>query len=260
MSGVRRLRPVRVLAWWTPAFALASLAWVLLPLTRSSSPTTTAISSSPPSPSAGQAYYGEYCAACHGADGRGTSKGPSLQGVGMAEVDFQLSTGRMPRRGDASRQPPYSPTLPQGVVRALDEYVTAMAAHGGPGIPSVTSSAGDVAHGGELFREYCAACHSELGQGGELTDRAIPAITEATPRQAAEAIRAGAAQMPGFGTAAISPSGLNDVVAYMRYLKHPVDKGGDPISHLGPVAEGMIGWFIGMVVLLGLIRWIGQRG
>lgn len=245
------------LVWLLPAFGLAALLWEVLP---ASSGSMTPISSSPAVAAFGQGYYTEYCAACHGADAHGTSRAPSLQGVGMATVDFQLSTGRMPRRGDASRQPPYKATLSQPVIQALDQYVTAIAAHGGPGIPSVDPAAGDVAHGGELFRINCAACHSELGQGGELTDRPIPKITEATPKQIGEVVRAGSAQMPKFGNAAISKSGLNDVVAYLQYLKHPDDKGGDPISHLGPVAEGMIAWFIGMVVLLAFIRWIGQRG
>lgn len=250
----------RTLMWWAPAFVLAAAGWFVLPLRQSSAPVIATIASSPASPGAGQGYYTEYCAACHGADGRGTSRGPTLQGIGRAEVDFQLSTGRMPRRGDASRQPPYKAILPPAVVRALDDYVTALAAHGGPDIPAVDPAAGDVARGGELFRINCAACHSELGQGGEFTDRPIPAVTEATPTQVAEAVRAGAAQMPRFGNAAVSASDLNDIAAYIQYLKRPEDKGGNAISHLGPVAEGMIAWFVGMVVLLGFIRWIGQRG
>lgn len=248
---------MRKLLWLLPPFGLAALLWLFLPAASSS---MTPISSSPAAAASGREYYGEYCAACHGADAQGTFRAPSLQGIGMAAVDFQLSTGRMPRRGDSARQAPFKATLPEPVIQSLDQYVTAIAAHGGPGIPSIDPAAGDVAHGGELFRINCAACHSMLGQGGELTDRAIPKITEATPKQAAEVIRAGSVQMPKFGTAAISKSGLNDVLAYMQYLKHPEDKGGDPISHLGPVAEGMIGWFIGMVVLLAFIRWIGQRG
>lgn len=251
--------------WWLPPLMVAGLGWLLIPSSSGHAQTARSAAPAPtPNPTAstgpGARYYAEYCSACHGAGAQGTSRAPSLQGVGMAEVDFQLTTGRMPRRDDSERLPPYTAILPGPVIRALDQYVTAIAAHGGPGIPAVDPSAGDVAHGGELFRENCAACHSELGQGGELVDRSIPSITEATPTQAAEAIRAGAVQMPKFGTAAVSRSGLNDIVAYMQYLKHPADKGGDPLSHLGPVSEGMIAWFIGMVVLLGFIRWIGQRG
>src|SRR5437764_61336 len=36
------------------------------------------------------------CAICHGADGRGTNRGPTLVGVGRASLDYYLTTGRMP--------------------------------------------------------------------------------------------------------------------------------------------------------------------
>ena len=36
------------------------------------------------------------CAICHGADAKGTNRGPSLVGVGRASVDYELTTGRMP--------------------------------------------------------------------------------------------------------------------------------------------------------------------
>jgi ubiquinol-cytochrome c reductase cytochrome c subunit len=178
----------------------------------------------------------------------------------MAEVDFQLQTGRMPKRTAGPKTPPYTAVLPQPVIAALNQYVTALAAHGGPPIPNVNPAAGDLVRGGELFREYCAACHSSTGQGGALVDRPIPAVTEATPTQIGEAVRAGAAQMPAFGTAAVPPTDVDAIAAYIQYLKHPQDKGGNPLSHLGPVAEGLITWFVAMLALLGLIRWIGQRG
>lgn len=208
----------------------------------------------------GPSLYAEDCASCHGNDGRGTNRGPSLEGVGMAAVDFQLSTGRMPRRDAAPKQAPYVATLRPDEIAALDQYVTDLVAHGGPGIPDVNPAEGDLARGGQVFRQYCAACHSQLGAGGELVDQPAPALTESTPRQAAEAIRAGAVYMPSFGTAAVSQRDLDSIVAYLQYLKHPEDRGGNPLSHLGPVAEGMVTWFIAMVALLGFIRWTGQRG
>ncbi len=36
------------------------------------------------------------CAGCHGADAKGTSKAPTLEGWGRAGVDYALTTGRMP--------------------------------------------------------------------------------------------------------------------------------------------------------------------
>src|SRR5438094_5901256 len=71
------------------------------------------------------------CAWCHGAQGEGTNRGPSLAGVGAADADFWLSTGRMPvpqPEQDPRRQPAH---YPPGMIRALVEYVAAL----GPGPP-----------------------------------------------------------------------------------------------------------------------------
>jgi ubiquinol-cytochrome c reductase cytochrome c subunit len=180
--------------------------------------------------------------------------------VGIAAVDFYLSTGRMPRRGAERKDVPYRAYFSPAAVAALDDYVTALAAHGGPQIPSVNLPAGDLAQGGELFRENCAACHEAVGVGGELTDRPIPALTEATPKQVAEAVRVGPSQMPKFGTAAINQQQLDSIAAYVNYLHHPLDKGGEGLSHLGPIAEGAVAWLVGIAALMGIARWIGKRG
>src|SRR4051794_18023823 len=50
----------------------------------------------PADPGAARTVYLRDCAVCHGADARGTSFGPSLQGVGRAALDYWLTTGRMP--------------------------------------------------------------------------------------------------------------------------------------------------------------------
>ena len=72
-------------------------------------------------------------------------------------------------------------------------------------------------------------------------------------------MRVGPGSMPGFGAAAITDEDLNSVVAYVRYLDHPKDRGGQPLWHLGPVAEGGIIWLVGMTLMLLVTRWIGER-
>jgi ubiquinol-cytochrome c reductase cytochrome c subunit len=63
--------------------------------------------------------------------------------------------------------------------------------------------------------------------------------------------------MPAFGTAAITDKQLNDIVAYVRYLRHPRDRGGNPLWYLGPLVEGGVAWIIGLGLLLVVIRLIG---
>jgi ubiquinol-cytochrome c reductase cytochrome c subunit len=210
------------------------------------------------------------CAFCHGADARGTKLGPDLRGVGAAQVDFQLSSGRMPvPLGDASQSKVLSslsdaqtrrpPKYDERTRRALVEYVTGLAGGGGPAIPSVDPAAGNVAEGGSLYRLNCAACHAWSGDGGALLDREAPPVHPATPLETAEAVRSGPGNMPAFGHAALSDDQLQSLVRYVRYLDHPDDRGGSALWHLGPFAEGAIAVFIGLGLLVFAVRWIGTR-
>jgi hypothetical protein len=65
--------------------------------------------------------------------------------------------------------------------------------------------------------------------------------------------------MPAFGEAALTDEQLAGVVAYVRYLKEPDDRGGEPLWHLGPFAEGALS-LVALGGLLLFVRWIGERG
>jgi hypothetical protein len=65
--------------------------------------------------------------------------------------------------------------------------------------------------------------------------------------------------MPRFGRAAIADDQLDALVAYTLYLDHPRDEGGEPLWHLGPLAEGAAAGVLGLGVLLLACRWIGTR-
>ena len=52
---------------------------------------------------------------------------------------------------------------------------------------------------------------------------------------------------------------LNSLVAYVRYLDKPRDRGGQPLWHLGPVAEGFIAWVLAMGAVMLVIRWMGEK-
>jgi ubiquinol-cytochrome c reductase cytochrome c subunit len=219
------------------------------------------------------------CAVCHGSDGAGTPRGPSLTGVGRASVDYWVSTGRMPLTTPVGRDPlpPYrqlpppdrgfdssapatrrKPAYPPDAIRALVDYVASLGP-GGPDIPVVDVAAGDLARGGEIFRLQCAACHAWAGDGGALLRREAPSLHQSTPTQIAEAIRVGPGNMPAFGSAAVTDADLDALVSYVRYLDHPRDRGGNPLWHLGPVAEGLIAWVLAMGSITLAVRWMGER-
>lgn len=222
------------------------------------------------------AVFRSDCAVCHGTDGLGTIRAPTLAGVGRGGVDFMLSTGRMPLveagRRTVKNQPvtplpnisPADPNLVLGrnkpayekpMTDALATYVSNLTG-GGPDIPIV--SGGQVAQGGVLYRQQCAACHSWSGDGGALLHREAPSLHQATPVQTAEALRLGPGQMPRFSSAALTDNQVADVATYVDYLRNPDDRGGQGLGHIGPVAEGAVA-LLGIAALLFFVRWIGDR-
>jgi ubiquinol-cytochrome c reductase cytochrome c subunit len=205
----------------------------------------------------GQALFADGCVSCHGADARGVpDRGPSLRGAGAASLDFYLSTGRMPLADPTDEPVRADPAFSRRDVDALIAYVSGF---GGPAIPSVNPDRGDVARGKEAFTESCAGCHQVLGRGGIVTGAFVPALTDATPRQLAEAVRVGPYLMPKFGERQIDQAELDDIAAYVRAQRDPDDRGGWGIGNIGPVPEGLVAWLLAGVVLLGLVRLLGER-
>lgn len=211
---------------------------------------------SEPAADAEQTYLAD-CASCHGAEGRGTNRGPTLVGVGKASTYYYLSTGRMPidePNADIKRaDPAYSPEL----VDALVEYVDSFGG-GGPDLPHLSPEEAALGKGGRVYRAQCASCHTTAGGGGALLRQEAPPVYHATPAETAAAIRVGPGTMPAFGEAALNDEELNAVVAYVEYLSSPQDRGGQPLWHLGPLIEGLVGWVVGMGLLVLLALWIGK--
>ena len=218
---------------------------------------------------AGRVLYERDCAWCHGSAGQGTSYGPTLDGPldGGAYTDFMLQTGRMPLAypsQTASRRPP---TYSQKEIAAIVGYVESLGGTG-PAIPTPDPAAGDLSSGASLYQQDCAACHSTTGLGGALTGgQIVPSLWNATPREVAEAMAvgpgcpndsrtcgAGEGAMPQFQ---LSQQDVNSITRYVEYLQHPEDRGGEPIGHIGPVAEGAAGLLIGVGLLILVVRWIG---
>lgn len=222
----------------------------------------------PPAPEAvadrGRFLYQRDCAWCHGDDGTGTPRGPSvLVGTnGSALTDFMLRTGRMPVSStqQAIRKGP--PAYSEDEIGDLVAYVRSLGADG-PAIPDADPARGDLALGAELYLENCAACHSTTGIGGTLTrDRSgrggfVPGVRTSSAIEVAEAMRTGPGTMPVFPEASFSRHELDSIVRYVLSLQTPRDPGGIGAGHVGPVAEGAVAWIVGLGALLALAGWIG---
>ncbi len=240
------------------ALAAVTVAALLVPAAPQASP-------KPGTPAArGDHLYGRYCLSCHGPNGNGkqsrsgkTGIAPSLQGVGALAADFYLRTGYMPLP-HLGLQPRRARVLfSDAQIKALVDYVASLGK--GPPIPTPHPERGNLSQGLSLFTQHCAGCHQVVGEGGYVTGAVPPPLEDASNRQIAEAVRIGPYVMPKFSTRAISNAELDSIIAYVDYAKHPDDRGGWAIGHLGPVPEGLVTWFLAMAALVAVCILIGER-
>ncbi|MDP9020499.1 MAG: c-type cytochrome [Actinomycetota bacterium] len=207
----------------------------------------------------GRRLYQTGCVSCHGVDGVGASGGPPLEGAGAASAHFYLTSGRMPAAVPAGAQPQRKPPAydPEEIT-ALVAYVASLGE--GPEIPHVNLEEADVAVGGELFRQDCAACHSATGAGGAQSyGRIAPSLMESTPVQVAEAMRIGPGQMPVFGPERFSDEEVDEIARYVLFLQEVGDPGGVALGRVGPIPEGFVAIVIGLGATMLAAFWVGKR-
>ncbi|HEV2767341.1 MAG TPA: c-type cytochrome [Acidimicrobiales bacterium] len=207
----------------------------------------------------GRRLYQRGCVSCHGVDGVGAPAGPPLRDAGAASAHFQLTSGRMPATVPAGAQPQRKPpAYGAEEITALVAYVASLG--DGPEIPRVHPDEADVAVGGELFRQVCAACHSATGAGGAQSyGRIAPTLMESTPVQVAEAMRIGPGQMPVFGPERFSDEEVDEIVRYVQFLQEVGDPGGFALGRIGPIPEGFVAIVIGLGATLLAAFWVGKR-
>jgi ubiquinol-cytochrome c reductase cytochrome c subunit len=178
-------------------------------------------------------------------------------GAGAASADFYLSTGRMPL-DDPNEEPLRS--KPAYTRAEIDDLVAYVGSLGGPAIPAVDPDAGDLNAGFKAFRSNCAGCHQTVARGGIVPGAVAPALQgDVTSTQVAEAVRVGPYVMPRFSERQIDQPTLNSIARWVRETRHPDDRGGWGIGHIGPIPEGMVAWLLAGVALLLVARLIGER-
>lgn len=207
----------------------------------------------------GRRLYQTGCVSCHGVDGVGAPAGPPLTDAGAASAHFYLTSGRMPAAVGAEKQVLRKPPAYDAEeITALVAYVASLGE--GPEIPRIHPDEADLALGGELFRQNCAACHSATGAGGAQSyGRTAPALSEATPVQVAEAMRIGPGQMPVFGPETFTDEEVDEIVRYVQFLNEVGDPGGFALGRIGPIPEGFVAIIIGLGATMAAAFWVGKR-
>jgi len=209
----------------------------------------------------GQKLFAANCATCHGMNAQGQEDvAPSLIGVGAAAVDFQVGTGRMPMQASGPQAIAKTVQFNAEQISQLSAYVASLGP--GPAVPApeaVDPAKGDPAQGMNLFRTNCAMCHGSIGGGGALTQgKYAPALWETTPTHIYEAMLTGPQSMPVFNDANITPEDKRDIIAFLEEQRGTAP-GGMSLGSIGPVAEGLWAWLIGMGIIVGFTVWIGVR-
>ncbi|WP_197088332.1 cytochrome bc1 complex diheme cytochrome c subunit [Corynebacterium occultum] len=224
----------------------------------------------------GKDLYDVACITCHGANLQGVEeRGPSLIGIGEGAVYFQVHSGRMPLYQNDAQAERKTPRYTEAQTLALAAYVAANG--GGPGIvynedgtiamESLRGSSyngqidpADVARGGDLFRLNCASCHNFTGRGGALSSgKYAPVLDPANEQEIYQAMLTGPQNMPKFSDRQLSADEKKDIIAFIKASGETPSPGGYSLGGLGPVAEGMFMWIVGIVVLIAAAMWIGSR-
>ena len=209
----------------------------------------------------GRQIFLKGCSSCHGLNAEG-QVAPSLVGVGAASVDFQVGTGRMPMADMSTQAMRKKPIYDEAETAAVAAYVASLAP--GPEIPAESSlnyeRDGNTAEGGELFRNNCAMCHNFAGQGGALTQgKYAPTLMGVEPKHIYEAMVTGPQSMPVFSDKTITPAEKLSIIKWIKAAENEPNLGGASLGRVGPVTEGLLGWVLGLGMLIGVAVWLAMK-
>ncbi|WP_017546529.1 MULTISPECIES: cytochrome c [Nocardiopsis] len=243
----------------------------------------------------GKTIFDQTCASCHGLDGSGSDlNGPDLREVGPAALDFQVSTGRMPSMDPDSQMPRKPMAVSEQDLADLIAYYNAQIRTNGAGadvpyeVPDAAPQRADFDQeeayeealseyeaeydayiegasntdmGMKLYLTNCAHCHSWSGGGGALTDgRWAPEIHDSSPREIYEAMVSGPGAMPMFSDGVVTPEEKQELISYVKTLQAEPNAGGIfDLDRVGQVAEGFIGWTVGLSLIIACAIWITAK-
>ena len=187
----------------SPSFTLAA--------TPAATPIAVQAPVAPPGP--GADIFAANCSGCHGVAGQGGVAVPSLPfpPPPLAPAGFASLVAPMVRQGGI-QMPSFARQLTSAQIDLVAQYVSQEIAD-----PAArTANASD---GGQIFRLYCAGCHSTTGRGGAMArGRNAPDIAQYPAAEALAAMILGRGNMPVFAGHALDVRQQTAVALYVDVL------------------------------------------
>jgi len=201
----------------------------------------------------GADIFAANCSGCHGAVGQGGVVAPSLpyRPPPLAPAGFASLVAPMVRQGGI-QMPSFARQLTDAQIQQVAQYVSQQ-------IAAPVARSANASDGGQIFRLYCAGCHSTTGRGGAMArGRNAPDISQYPAAEALAAMILGRGDMPVFAGHALDVRQQTSVALYVDVLVHAPSPGGAGLGYLGPVPEGAVGAGA-LLILIFIAVWLAWK-
>jgi mono/diheme cytochrome c family protein len=219
----------------------------------------------------GKALFADYCAVCHGFDGRGRV-GANLSGW-FASIEPEAFVRSTVSDGVAGTMPAFAQDqggpLTEQQIDDIAAYILSWKQRVEPAptptpvpvtpIPPVAGVSGDPTEGAQTFARECRVCHGAQGQGGIGATLSGPIAASQPAAFLRETIEQGVtgSPMPAFQGVLSGPDIENTVAYILSWERRPVS-----VATPEPEEGGSFNWLVSvafLIVLLVVVVWLILR-
>jgi len=79
------------------------------------------------------------------------------------------------------------------------------------------------------------------------------------PKHIYEAMVTGPQSMPVFSDKTVTPAEKLSIIKWIKAAENEPNLGGASLGRVGPVTEGLLGWVLGLGMLIGVAVWLAMK-